>query len=96
MENSSWTDRARNEEVLHTVKEERNIVHTVKIGILKELVASCVRTAFWNKLLKEMIEVMERRGRGRKQLVDELKETRRYCKLKEEALDRTLWRTRFR
>jgi hypothetical protein len=26
----SWTDRARNEEVLHRVKEERNTLHTVK------------------------------------------------------------------
>jgi len=25
-----WADRVRNEEVLHRVKEERNIVHTVK------------------------------------------------------------------
>jgi hypothetical protein len=30
MEKISWTDRVRNEEVLHTVKEERNIVHTIK------------------------------------------------------------------
>jgi hypothetical protein len=26
----SWTDRVRNEEVLHGVKEERNILHTIK------------------------------------------------------------------
>jgi hypothetical protein len=26
----SWTDRVRNEEVLHRVKEVRNIVHTIK------------------------------------------------------------------
>jgi hypothetical protein len=30
-----------------------------------------------------------------KQLLDDLKETRGYWKLKEEALDRTVWRTRF-
>jgi hypothetical protein len=36
-----------------------------------------------------------RRGGRRKQLLDDLKENRRYWKLKEEALDRTLWRTRF-
>jgi hypothetical protein len=30
MEKISWTDRVRNEEVLHGVKEERNIIHTVK------------------------------------------------------------------
>jgi hypothetical protein len=36
-----------------------------------------------------------RRGRRRRQLLDDVKEKRRYCKLKEEALDRKLWRTRF-
>jgi hypothetical protein len=36
-----------------------------------------------------------RRGRRRKQLLDDLKEKRRYWKLKEGALDITLWRTRF-
>jgi hypothetical protein len=36
-----------------------------------------------------------RRGRRHKQLLDYLKEKRRYWKLKDEALDRTLWRTRF-
>ena len=29
MEKISWTDRVRNEEVLHRVQEERNIIHTV-------------------------------------------------------------------
>jgi hypothetical protein len=30
LEKISWTDRVRNEEVLHRVEEERNIVHTMK------------------------------------------------------------------
>jgi hypothetical protein len=30
MEKISWTDRVRHEEVLRRVKEERNIVHTIK------------------------------------------------------------------
>jgi hypothetical protein len=38
---------------------------------------------------------MGRWGIKHKQLLDELKEKRRYWRLKEEALDRTLWRTRF-
>ena len=39
---------------------------------------------------------MKRRlGRTLMQLLDELKEKRGYCKLKEEALERTYWRTRF-
>jgi len=36
-----------------------------------------------------------RRRRGHKQLLDDFKKMRGYWKLKEEALDRTLWRTRF-
>jgi hypothetical protein len=36
-----------------------------------------------------------RRGRRRKQLPDDLKAKRGYWKLKEETLDRTLWRTGF-
>jgi hypothetical protein len=30
VEKISWTDRVRNEKVLHRVKEERNILHTIK------------------------------------------------------------------
>ena len=36
-----------------------------------------------------------RQGRRRRQLLHNLKEMIEYCELKEEALDRTLWRTRF-
>jgi hypothetical protein len=39
--------------------------------------------------------MMGRRGRRRRQLLDDLKEKRIYWKLKEEALDGILWRTRF-
>ena len=36
-----------------------------------------------------------RRGRQRRKLLDDLKERRGYSQLKEEALDRTMWRARF-
>jgi len=39
--------------------------------------------------------VTGRRRRRRKQQLDDLEEMREYWKLKEEALDRTLWRTGF-
>ena len=38
-----------------------------------------------------VIDMMGRQGRRRKQLLDHLKETQGYWKLKEEVLDRTLW-----
>ena len=36
-----------------------------------------------------------RQGRTRRKLLDDLKERRGYSHLKEEALDRTMWRVRF-
>ena len=36
-----------------------------------------------------------RRGRRRRKLLDELKDRRGYCHMKEEALDRTVWRNCF-
>jgi hypothetical protein len=69
------------------------------VPLLTKLICLRIR----NCLLKQMIEgklegrieMKRRRGRRRKQLLDDLKKKRRYWKLKEEALDRTLWRTRF-
>jgi hypothetical protein len=56
-------------------------------------------TAFYNGLIERKIkggiEVTGRRGRKRRKLLDDLKEWRGYSHLKEEALDRTVWRTRF-
>jgi hypothetical protein len=45
--------------------------------------------------LEGKTEVTERRKRRYEQLLDGLNETRGYWKLKEEAIDRPLWRTRF-
>jgi hypothetical protein len=45
--------------------------------------------------IKREIEVTGRRGRRRRKLLDDLKEWRGYSHLKDEALDRTMWRARF-
>ena len=45
--------------------------------------------------IKEGIEVTERPGRRRRKLLDDLKERRGYSHLKEDALDRTMWRDGF-
>jgi len=45
--------------------------------------------------IKGQIEMTRRQGRRRKKLLDDLNDRRRYCELKEEALDRTMWRNRF-
>jgi len=45
--------------------------------------------------IKGDVEVTGRRGRKRRKLLDDLKERRGYCHLKEEAPDRTVSRVRF-
>jgi hypothetical protein len=89
----------RNEEVLHRVKEERNIVHTIKrrkanwIGHI--LRRNCLLKHVIEGKVEGRIEVTGRRGGRRKHLLDDIKETRGYWKLKEEALDRTVCRICF-
>ena len=95
----NWTDRVRNEEVLHRVKEERNIIHTIKrrkpnwsCHVLRR--NGLVEDVIEGKI-EERIQMTGRQGERHKQLLDDLKETRGYWKLKTEAPDRTVWRTRF-
>jgi hypothetical protein len=79
--------------------EERNIVHTIKkrkaIWIGHILRRNCLLKHVIEGKIEGRINVTGRRVRRRKQLLDDLKEKRRYWKLKEEELDRILWRTRF-
>jgi len=99
MEKISWTDRMRNEEVLLRVKEQRNILHEITkpktnwIGHI--LRRNCFLKHVIEGKMKGQIELTRRRGRRRKKLLDDLKESRRYCKINEESLDRTVWRNRF-
>ena len=93
------TDDVRNEEVLLRVNEKRNILHEIR-----KRKANWIEHVFRrNCLLKQVIEgeikgemeVARRRGRRRKKLLDVLKDRRECSHLKEETLDRTIWRHRF-
>jgi hypothetical protein len=99
MEAISWTDRVRNEEVLHRVKEERNILHTVKRRkanwICHILRRNCLIKHVIEGKLEGRIGVTGRRRGRRQQLLNDLKEKTGYSKLIEEALHDTVWRTRF-
>ena len=99
MEKISWTDHVRNEEVLLRVNEQRNILHEIRkrkanwIGHI--LRRNCLLQQVIEGKIKGGIEVIGRRGRRRRKLLDDLKETRGYSHLKEEVLDRTAWRAGF-
>jgi len=99
LEKISRTDHGRNEEVLLRVKEQRKILHEISkwqanwIGHI--LRRNCLLQRIIEGKIKGGIVVTGRRGRRRRKLLDDLKERRGYCHLKEEALDRTMWRARF-
>jgi len=93
MEKISWTDHVRNEEVLLRVNEQRNILHEIRkrkanwIGHI--LRRNCLLKQVIEGKIKGEMEVARRRGRRRKQLLDDLRDRRGYSHLKEEALDST-------
>ena len=100
MEKISWIDHVRNEEVLLRVNEQRNILHEIRkwkanwIGHM--LRRNCLLKQVIKGKIKGEMEVTRRRGRRCRKLLDDLKDRRGYSHLKEEALDRTVWRNRFR
>jgi hypothetical protein len=89
----------RNEEVLLRVKEQRNILHEIskqmgnRIGHI--LRRNCLLQRVIEGKIQGGIEVTGRQGRRRRKLLDDLKERRGCSHLKEEALNRTVWRARF-
>jgi hypothetical protein len=98
MEKISWIYRVINE-VLKTVTEDGNILHTVNrrkanwIGHF--LQRNCRLKHVTEGKIEGRLEVTERRGRRCKQLLDDLKGRTGSWKLKEEALNCNLWRTGF-
>jgi hypothetical protein len=89
MEKISWTNHVRNEEVLLRVREERNILHAIKrrkadsIGHI--LCRDCLLKHVIGGKIEGRIGVTGRRGRKRRQLLDDLKESRGYRKLEEKV-----------
>jgi hypothetical protein len=99
MEKISWTDHVRNEEVLLRVKKQSNILHEIckrkAIWFGHILRRTCLLRQVIDGKIKGGIEGKGRRGRRCRKLLDYLKERRGYSRLREEALDRTMWRARF-
>jgi len=82
MENISWTDHVRNEEVLQRVQGKRICLQTIKRRKPKwidhVLRRNCLQSYSVEGKVEGRIEVTERQGKRRKQLLDDFKVTIRY------------------
>jgi hypothetical protein len=96
----SWINLVKNEEVLHRAKVERNILHKMKRIKVKWIGLMLRKNRFSKPFIEGKIggriEVTGKRRRRSRKLLDGLEERSRYWKLKQEALNRALWRTRFK
>ena len=91
----SLTDHVRNEEVLLRVNEQRNILHEIRKRKANWNCHILRRNCFLKQLIEGKIKgevEVSRRQERRHKLLDDLKDRRGYSHLKEEALDRTIWR----
>jgi hypothetical protein len=88
-----------NEEVLLRVKEQKNILNQISKRTVTwsghVLLRKCLLRQVIHGKIKGRIEVTGKRGRRRRKLLGEFKERREYSHLKEDALDRTVWKARF-
>jgi hypothetical protein len=89
MKKISWTGRVNNQAVLHRVKEEKNILHTIKRKKANWIGHILRRNCLLSHIIERKIIGTRRLGRRHKELLDDLKEARGYWKLKEEAQDST-------
>jgi len=82
-----------------SVSDQRYTIHEIRKRkanwIAHILRRNCLLQHVIERKIKGQIEVTRRRCRRRKKLLDDLKDRRWYCQLKEEALDCTMWRNRF-
>ena len=85
--------------MLLRVNEQKNIIHEIikrKANWIGHILRrNCLLKQVIEGKIKGQIKVTRRQGRSRKKLLDDLNDRRGYCELKEEALDRTMWRNRF-
>jgi hypothetical protein len=92
----SWANCKISYEVLHIIKEERNLIHTTNRRKANWIGHMLGRNCLLKHVIERKMEGAGRLDRRVTQLLDDLKEERRYWNLKQETLDRNLWRNRFR
>ena len=71
MEKITWTDRVKNEDVSHRVREERNILHTINRRKVNWFDHTLQSSYLLKHFIDGKLEGKKRRGKRRKQLLKE-------------------------
>jgi len=79
----------------YRVTEQRNILHEIRKQKANWIGHILRRNCLLKQVIEGKIKGEMKVGRRRKKLLDDLKDRRGYSHLKEESLDRTMWRHRF-
>jgi hypothetical protein len=95
LENISWTNFVKNKEVSQALNKKRNVLCTIKQRKVNWIHHTLHRNFLLNYVIEGKTEGTGRHGRRCKQLLNDLKEMRRYWKLEEEVLHHTIWRSGF-
>ena len=94
MEKIKWSEKVTNEQVLDRIGEKRTLLNNILRRKANWIGHILRRNCLHDAIEGQMTEV-KGVGRRRTQLLDYLRNRRRYWELKEEAEDRNRWRRQF-
>ena len=93
MENIKWSEKVTNERVLERIGEKRTLLNNVLRRTEPNWIGHILRrNCLFHDVIEGQMTKVKGVGRRRTQLLDDLRNRRRYWELKEEAEDRNRWK----
>ena len=95
MEKIKWSEKVTNEQVLERIGEKRTLVNNILCRKANWIGHILRRNCLLHEAIEGQMSEVKGVGRRRTQLLDDLRNIRRYWELKEETEDRKRWRLQF-
>ena len=95
MEKIKWSEKVINEQVLDRIGEKRTVINNILLRKANWIGHILRRNCLLHDAIEGQMTEVKGVGRRRTQLLDDLRNRRRYFELKEEAEDRKRWRLQF-
>ena len=95
MEKIKWSEKVTNDQVLDRIGEKRTLLNNILRRKTNWIGYILRRNCLLYYAIEGQMTGVKGVGRRRTQLLDDLKNRRRYWELKEEAEDRKRWRRQF-